>query len=123
MTNTKREQINRRFTELVGLCWHEDAIPAGLGTTRICSCGAEGWPDSCRNPDFIAHPTLVLKEMGKRCKTEYEFAQFLFSLDIHGTYALLLRGFIDTYILDETEGLLVKAAIKWLEKGDGHAPT
>ena len=113
---------NKRLAELLGICWHERVQVKGGPLNRCeCSCGKPDSIGSYRdhvNPDFTsdAGKVQLLRLMREHFKDkDYEFSQFLFSLDIHGTYPYLLKAFIDTYITDTT-GKLRDACIKWLEK-------
>ena len=116
MTNTEREQINRRFAELCGLCWHERKRINSMGE-MVCTCGITFFPNGfdghCKdnNPDFISNPTLVLVEMMKREDwPEFIVKQFTYS------YTEPIRAFSEDYILDTTEGKLALAASEWMKK-------
>lgn len=116
--------LNKRFTELVGLCWHElEKMPSG---TTI-----QYFRDGCVYPiyrcikcelerrkfywyDFISDPRLVLVEMKKKGPRRFnKFLEFL-----TGDLASPERELFAAYILDTT-GLLVKAGIACLEKETG----
>jgi hypothetical protein len=119
MNQAERDAINRRFAKLVGLCQHEPAS----NFSRYCQkCGKtipkEAVTGNIIYSDFIAHPTLALKEMMKR-----EDWFFFLDQQLGGDYYPLadpLAGDLTlipiSYILDETEGSLVKAAIEFMEK-------
>ena len=117
MTNTERDQINRRFAELVGMCWHERI------DEMTCTCGLGFRTNAIymhiqdSNPDFIANPTLVLKEMLKR-KDWHNFLDII-GLPYWDEHDIKHSAIDAMFILDETEGLLVKAGIEWLEKEQG----
>ena len=108
--NQRDINLNRRFAELVGLCWHEPAS----NLSRFCQkCGKaipkEAVTGNIIRPDFISRPTLVLKEMVKR----KGWIDFLDIVGVGGSTEI--NSMIDViYILDETEGLLAKAAIEFL---------
>ena len=112
--------INRELAELLGLRWYEatDGIDPKDDWKFIGddSMAATMW-GVLDNPDFTTDSGKIelLRLMMKQCKSEYDFAQFLFGLEIHGTYALLLRAFIETYMTDTT-GRLAQAAVEFLRK-------
>ncbi len=116
MTN---QDLNRHFAELVELCWHE--VLAQDAYTTVCSCGKKipFGQSICRNPDFISDPWLVLREMAKK----EEWPDFCWEINRrrnHQNYLNLeqvLTVDID-YVLDTT-GLLVKAAIEFMEEEEG----
>lgn len=122
------QDINRRFAELVGppLCWHT-TIQNHLGN-YTCSCGKEFDGMGCfaaqkehkqvLNPNFIRDPRLVLVEMMKREDWELFMAKLMYGLEQPGVETIDWDHNIDIdHIL--TVGLLVKAAIEWLEKEEG----
>jgi len=119
------DQIDKRFAELAGICWHvptwdRNGFARRYTKKKLLKCSVCGKLISDKElPEcayrFCADPRLVLVEMKRVCKTPFAFSDFLFSLDVSGTYAILLTGFIDTYILDTT-GKLAEAAITFLEK-------
>jgi hypothetical protein len=107
--------LNKRFAELAGLCWHEEI--SRREQLSKCKCGYvyftnDGFTKHCEdgNPDFIADPRLVLREMMKR--EDYK-RFFIFVMPIMHVDGVI--RWINSYILDTT-GLLAKVAIKWLEK-------
>ena len=120
------QDLNRRFIELLGpksgLYWHEDVTNYDSISYHKCSCGKEylfsdTGTDSfrehlSRNPDFILHPTLVLVEMMKR-EDFPEFCRSITGIAFRADSAILMDV---KYFLDTTDGLLVKEAIKWMEK-------
>ena len=98
--NQRDINLNRRFTELCGISPYRCVSGEGDGVGK-------------ERKDFIAHPTFVLREMMKR-EDWLLFAKTYFHWQ---TYDKINYN-IDIplkYILDTT-GLLVKAAIEWLEK-------
>ena len=69
---------------------------------------------SCPISDFISSPTLVLKEMMRR-EDWPEFSKVSGFWNV--PFQARTKYFINVdYILDETEGLLLKAAIEFLER-------
>ena len=67
-------EINKRLAKLLGICWHEDITCYACDpVVRLCSCGAVGWPEPCRNPDFCADPRLVLRVMVENPKWMVQF--------------------------------------------------
>lgn len=106
-------EINKRFCELAGICWHERRTD----TPYSCSCGEDFsnathfyWhKDSHPNRDFCAHPDLVLEVMRKR-EDWPDFAMFLDGEELrHGEYVKI------DCILDKTGKLALKA-ISWMEE-------
>jgi hypothetical protein len=113
------QEINKRFAELAGICWHEK--DGGIYPFRFpCKkCGEiVEWQDAY--PNFCADPRLVLEAMMKRedwyyfvGRTKYGFLLSLFRYhqeDTEGAVYSMLKE----YILDTT-GKLAIAAIAWLE--------
>ena len=118
MTNQEKDQINRRFADLVGLPWHE--YYQQQHDWYKCSCQKEliyksdiidGVHD---NPDFISDPRLMLREMNRIGKLD-KFLAKLNGLSLDEDGDLINNAVPVDYILD-TAGLLVKAAISFLEK-------
>ena len=110
MTN---QDINRRFAELVGLCWHEWVASYSQRICKHCGYRVSASDYGPANPDFISDPRLVLREMMKR-KDFLEFSRD--KLDCPWEDDRVYWNYVHTdYILDTT-GLLAMAAIEWLEK-------
>lgn len=107
--------INRRFVELLGppLCWHEEveSHDFGMDGYSVCSCGEEDCYKP--NPDFIADPRLVLVEMMKR----EDWKEFVETAGVwsNRTTGMMSEHILIDYILNTT-GLLVTAAVEWLER-------
>lgn len=120
MNNPEREQINRRFAELCGLCWHDYIWhSSNIGIYWECRCGHKitEWNKRKINPDFIADPRLVLREMRWRKDWNGTFIYFIGGETHSGSNYRKVQELIPVdYILDETEGLLVLAAIEFLPK-------
>ncbi len=131
MNDQERNQINRRFAKLVGLCWwHELAeryfpewkYAVSAFQSYKCTCskavhGAdeEGFNKHCKenNPDFISNPWLVLEEMMKLPQPKgREFLMCLngYNIAVPIEYLVNVNGEL------EQTGLLVNVAIKWIEK-------
>ena len=105
--------VNRELVELLGMCCHESGE-----YVDICHKCGHAFNHIQPTPDFVSDARLVLREMVKYCgDDEYKFAQFLYSLPVHGTYPHLLRSFILDLILDQT-GKLAELAVEFL-KGRG----
>jgi hypothetical protein len=114
----KIEQINRRFAELSEICWH---VYQEQGMLYRCSCGATRECESSiiehcdkNNPDFCAHPELVLEVMMKREDRE-EFCIYIEMYGQNGFNYGEASQWIQGYILNKT-GNLALAAIKWMEE-------
>ncbi len=97
MNDQERNQINRRFA-------------------KLCYPGK----DCTYNPDFISNPRLVLGEMKKGEDWDtfaYVIGSPFWESDKDGRCTDIKHYTVDIdYILDETEGLLVKAAIEFLRR-------
>jgi hypothetical protein len=107
--------INREFAELCGIHIHEYA-KTGASVWK-CSCGRVicSNPNVCGTdifyPDFVSDPRLVLREMMKR----EDWPEFAESLRQHADkIGIGSMEYIIDLLLDQT-GLLVKAAITWME--------
>lgn len=105
MTN---QDLNQRFAELMGI---------DEGDFCICGLNKEAHRFETHSfvgrdiPDFVSDPRLVLREMMKRD----DYNQFL--IEKIFKYGWTARMTIELFL--DTTGLLVKAAIKFLEKGEG----
>ena len=122
MTTAEKDALNREICEKLRICWHEPKS----GYDRLIKndkmecvkCG--GWfkvhPLDLRfidNPDYIAHPTLVLKEMMKR----EDWPEFLETIGGQVTIANKLTAWVfSVYILDTT-GKPRDLAIKFIRRG------
>jgi hypothetical protein len=98
------QEINKKFAELTGICWHEwDEV--SLFVMGCTKCGLKGDPNKHPNPDFCADPRLALKVMMKR----EDWDEFIknSSLSEAPTYF--------TCMVDTT-GRLAEAAIDFLDK-------
>ena len=111
MTPAEKNALNRELAEKLRFCRHEWDSPVLHGQLYQCKlCGImAGHP---WHPDFIANPTLVLREMMKR----KDWDTFIYRLyntileDHDGNDPL--KYFIVDYILDTTEGNLARVAME-----------
>ena len=107
---------NKRFAELVGICWCEpEYYNEDIDKCHKCGAIYSTGRRSTAHPDFGADPRLVLEEMMKR-EDWGGFSQFLFL-----KYGIEMTGVTSIftpieYILNTT-GLLRDKAIEWLEVG------
>jgi hypothetical protein len=114
------DDLNREFAELCGICWHETvdtyqsyrpSIFTGKPIKmKSCSCGAELLDledHDYLNPDFVADPRLVLREM-KRILSNDDFEDWLCEVNEDDVFCQ-----IDVSLILDQTGLLVKAAIEW----------
>ena len=125
MNQQEKDTINREFADRVGLCWHETKS----GYNRLIKndkmecvkCG--GWfkvhPLDLRfidNPDYVADPRLVLREMEKRS----DYALFMAKLMYEGdnVEAIDWDNNIDVDLILDTTGKLAKKAIKFMKEAD-----
>lgn len=114
-------EINKRFCELAGICWHERRTD----TPYSCSCGEDFsgaahfyWhKDSHPNPDFCADPRLVLAVMMK----QENFGEFLREIGGNGDDIEYAPCVPISLILDKTGQLALKA-ISWMEAQNPKAP-
>jgi hypothetical protein len=124
---------DKYIAERLGLCWHEIVFdPTGEPEFPNCKhCGREDVPwhweypeGKCKriadeNPDFSdpAGTVLLLGLMkAKYADDEYEYSQFMYSLDVHGTKPFILKEFID---LITTPGAMRDAVYSWLKGKEG----
>jgi hypothetical protein len=106
-----KDELTRKLCGLLGICWHEMKIEIPIVR---CSCGKE-WHDSVEisqllahenlNPDFIADPRLVLREMIKRDDW------FSFERMILTKYYWLDSDWVSKFT--DTTGLFLKEAVEW----------
>ena len=113
MTNRK---LNRKLHEAFGHCWHElEPIPveewdAEPHFFKCKKCGYE--TDDCQeecNPDYVADPRLVIREM----EAARKFPQFM-------RYLCFGEGICSTVEIAEliaidTTGKLARLALEWLK--------
>ena len=99
--------LNRRFAGLCGIRWKGPRWENGFN-----------YDD---NPNFISDPRLVLREMIKR-KDFYEFMETVGRVEAEFECNTLY--YIDIAYINDTTGLLVKAALERIEKvEDNHERT
>jgi len=117
---------NKKFAELCGICWHEDEWINHKYICKKCKASLSDSLPGMWNPDFVIHPTLVLREMMKR-DDWYDFSHSLWvetfsevttsKLSINYQVEFMIeRSIPNRYILDTTEGRLLDAAIKFMEE-------
>ena len=115
MTTT---EINKRFAELVGLCWHELLVKHGAITG--CSCGENRHTlyYAHQNPDYCADSRLVLEVM----KGRKDYLAFLDSClpPFTSSRAAVTAHWVDIF-MDKTAQLALKA-IEWMEEQKPKAP-
>ena len=98
--------LNKRFAELVGICWHEDV--SNTDFPLECSCGDPGCEHS--NPDYAADPRLVLEAMSVRDDWD-EFLVEYGALGKHGRHF----DMIPVDLIRDRTGHFRDLAIEWLE--------
>ena len=114
---------NKRFAELVGICWCEpEYYNEDIDKCHKCGAIYSTGRRSTAHPDFAADPRIVLREMMKRedwpefsneigpCKHKPDISPFNYP-PMEASEAVYYE-----YILDTT-GKLRDAAIEWLEAG------
>ena len=103
---------NKRFAELVGICWCEpEYYNEDIDKCHKCGAIYSTGRRSKAHPDFISDPRLVLREMDRIGMLD-DFKKY------SGVFIWMPEGHyirVD-YMTDTTTGLLVKAAIEWMEK-------
>jgi hypothetical protein len=111
----KIEQINRRFAELSEICWH---VYQEQGMLYRCSCGATRECESSiiehcdkNNPDFCAHPELVLEVM----MPMEGFGDYLAYL-CATNYNQCLGALVPVEYMRDKTGKFALLAIKWMEE-------
>jgi hypothetical protein len=95
--------INKELAELLGLCWHENAIQPLYSNVRFaCSkCGSNDY-----NPNFTS-------DSGK-----IELLRLMFAredwIDFRDQYITVYGDAVPVDLLLDTTGLLAQAAVEWL---------
>ena len=107
--------LSRKFAELVGLCWHETERRYVAGDIKaVCKkCGTYGIDIFFGNLDYVADPRLVLREMVKREDFPLFMARLMYMGD--SVEGIDWDNNIDVDLILDEEGMLVKAAISFLE--------
>lgn len=118
------EALNKRVARKLGIHWHEYKWISNNGRGYLeCNCGliaCMGVPEAS-NPNFIAHPEELLREMAKHPQEKMFFAWLMYgsteNLDTSDDDGWVGRSFIT----DTTEGYLCKAVDEFLkEKEEGN---
>lgn len=105
------EEINRRFCELAGICWHDYNGWINHIETLKCKYCAEKYKPNA-NPNFCAHPDLVLEVMRKR----EDWRLFLsYCTGYRASNREEIAAHWAELFLNKT-GLLCRIAIKWMEE-------
>lgn len=112
------QEINKRFAELTGICWHRQAEDKEWFECHRCSCRLDiptiEFYQHCReaNPDFCADPRLVLEVMMKR-----DGWLGLIEPDCieYSNLGVLSGAFVLAGFMTNTTGLLALKAIEWME--------
>ncbi|MFH1630372.1 MAG: hypothetical protein ABIE47_16845 [Pseudomonadota bacterium] len=109
---------NREFAELVGLCWHEKEYYPLSGPTLQCDKCKEFIGSFDFNPDYVADPRLVLREMMTKLTTP-EFQRFVWRVGYvrMGMNYGEVRYQIELDLILDTTGKLVKEAIEFRKEG------
>ena len=113
---------NREFAERVGLRWHEL-----IQSTFYCTCGTKYFGEkeinnhiSKNNPDYVADPRLVLREMAKREDFPLFMARLMYMGDsvegIDWDHNIDIDYILDANFELEITGKLVKEAIEFLKE-------
>ena len=115
--------LNRHFAKLCGIPWHSHVSQKMMDDLNYstCSCG-NSFPSVAslyshikrKNPNFISDPRLVLREMDKHPKGKLFYAKLIYMGD--DVEAIDDDGLISRHYLTDQTGMLVKAAIEFLEK-------
>jgi hypothetical protein len=102
--------LNQRLHEALGHCYHDwQKITVDLETLYECrKCGVETWAPY--NPDYVADPRLVLREMRKREDWE-EFCE-----SNRWIWANYMAIKIDVML--DTTGKLAQLALDWITNGE-----
>jgi hypothetical protein len=102
------QEIDRKFAELAGICWHDWEYEVIDGFTKwVCSKCHKFRNISDPDPNnFCGDPRLVLREMDRIGK----LVEFLASLNCRNYIVFTVY-----YILDTT-GKLALSAIEWLQQ-------
>ena len=114
--------LNKRACELRGICWHEIVEikhTEDYGDLYKCRCGHKGLLCEEVNPDFTtdAGKVELMRLMDKF--PEFEVSLFsIFDAEYH-SYRPQDRRIIFNkylYLVKDTTGLLLKAAVEWMEE-------
>ena len=109
--------LNRELHEEFGYCWHEWEWSSenGQGAWKCRKCGKLSLERN-DNPDYVADPRLVIREMMKREDWSAFCDQIGHSYATHETKAAAYDYIYLFYILDTT-GKLAQLALDWLKEG------
>jgi hypothetical protein len=99
--------LNRKLHEALGYCWHDDVL-----TCR--KCGAFFIGDDMENPDYVADPRLVVREMEKRGELE-AFSFYVWDRSDKLRYIASCLDIIRMVAID-TSGKLAQLALDWLKE-------
>jgi len=118
--------LNRELHEAFGHCWHEKDIKFNfpMPTLWQCKCGIcfQSFEDLINhiaqsNPDYVADPRLVIREMEKR-KDYGMFILFIYSkLPSKDNNNPDIEDLLELIAIDTT-GKFAQLALDWL-KGEG----
>ena len=112
---------NRELHELLGKCWHETSVGYNRGWAYVrCSCGKQYHvPNDAmhENPDYVADPRLVLREMDQWDKLHQTPPDFRFDSSLTAEYGLIPISYLinDDGSFEQT-GKLAEAATEFLRK-------
>lgn len=112
--------ISKRLCQKLGICWHE-AIARDYRNKK-CSCGKSFSSNYERrkhfkraNPDFVAHPWELIREMEKRGKLRKLLA-FIYLEEFANFDPLHFDDFISRLIALDTTGKLAELADEFLSE-------
>jgi len=107
--------LNRELHEALGYCWHEER-PDILRIDDVLTCrkcGAFFIGDDMENPDYVADPRLVIREMEKRGCLD-KFICYVCGIH-HLQWNRNVTDFTKLVAIDTT-GKLAQLALDWLRK-------
>jgi hypothetical protein len=106
-------EINKKFAELAGICWHEfyGESDSRYGYCRHC---LKHHSVLDINFDYCADPRLVLEVFDKREDGKLFYAKLIYAGD--NVEARDDDGYISRYYMTNKEGLLALAGIAYLEE-------
>ena len=116
--------LNRELHEALGYCWHElenigiDESFKNYGDVFFHVCKKCGFlTDDCQeecNPNYVADPRLVIREMMKRGELE-AFSFYVWDRSDKLRYIASYLDIIRMVAIDQT-GKLARLALDWLQK-------
>jgi len=112
--------LNRELHEEFGYCWHEWEWSSenGQGAWKCRKCGKLSLERN-DNPDYVADPRLVIREIAKQGSMLDErlkaFSMYVESGTHSKPYCISAHGLFELVAIDTT-GQLARLALDWLRE-------